>query len=417
VGWLLWALILSPLCWPQDSAQREWSESEVVQRFLALSPHARELRARVNLTVADAVARTVYPNPSFSYSREGAGYNAFFEASQTLPVNGRIRYLREAGAAAVSAADANREAMLWSLRSDLRLEFYRIVSVQERMRTVSASIGDVEQLVRVLRQREEEGEGSRYDRLRAEREVAELRTDFASVRSLTPAAIARVTGYLPEGTIIEQVRGDLRAPSEIPGTEDLVRRAMNARAEYRVGQENIRRYQFEQQAASRLRFPEPQVTAGVKRADVLSGTAPDPFSNVTRTGVAFGVSIPIPVFNTGRYEVARYQAQQEQATAQSVVLSRQIRTEIEGARGVLMMRMDALTGYQREIGLAGGELTRITQVAYQEGEIGILELLDSLRVSRAASLRLIELQASVKEAVIELERAVGEEFQAQEVRP
>jgi outer membrane protein TolC len=342
LGWLFYALILSRPCWPQENAQREWSESDVIQRFLTLSPQARELRARVALTEAEAVTRTVYPNPSFAYSREGAGYNEFFEASQTLPVNGRIRYLRQAGAAAVSEADANREAGLWSLRSDLRLAFYRIVAGQERQRILSASISDVEQLVRILRQREDEGEGSRYDRLRAEREVFELRTDFASVRSITPVAIARLTGYLPEGTIIEQVRGDLRVPSEIPGTEDLIRRATNARAEYRAGQENIRRYQFEQQAASRLRIPEPQVTAGVKRADVISGTGPDPFSNVTRTGVAFGVLIPIPIFNTGRYEVARYQAQQEQANAQSAILSRQIRTEIEGARGVLTTRMDAL---------------------------------------------------------------------------
>jgi outer membrane protein TolC len=58
----------------------------------------------------------------------------------------------------------------------------------------------------------------------------------------------------------------------------------------------------------------------------------------------------------------------------------------------------------------GGELTRITQVAYQEGEIGILELLDSFRVSRTSSLRLLDLQAGVKEAFIELERVVGEEL-------
>jgi len=97
----------------------EWSESQVVERFLTLSPQAQELQARVSLTEAEAKTRTVYPNPTVSYSREGAGYNQFFEASLTLPLNGRTRYLRDAGAAAVSVADANREAALWGLRTDL----------------------------------------------------------------------------------------------------------------------------------------------------------------------------------------------------------------------------------------------------------------------------------------------------------
>src|SRR6185436_7862715 len=114
----LW-IAMSAICFGQN--QEEWSEAQVVERFLTLSPQAKELRARVALTEAEAKTRTVYPNPSASYSREGAGYNEFFEASQTLLLNGRVRYLRDAGTAAVSVADANREAVLWSLRSDLRI--------------------------------------------------------------------------------------------------------------------------------------------------------------------------------------------------------------------------------------------------------------------------------------------------------
>ena len=43
-------------------------------------------------TEAEARTRTIYANPSVAYSREGAGYNAFFEATQTLPVNSHIGY-------------------------------------------------------------------------------------------------------------------------------------------------------------------------------------------------------------------------------------------------------------------------------------------------------------------------------------
>ena len=192
-----------------------------MERFLTLSPQAQELRARISLAEAEAKTRTVYPNPSVSYSREGAGYNEFFEASQTLPLNGRVRYLRDAGAASVSVADANREAALWSLRSDLRLAFYRMVAAQERVRLLSASAGEVEQLIGILRQREQEGEGSRYDRLRAEREIAELRTDVVAANALIAAARARISGFAPEGTQVQSVRGALTVALEPPGVEEL----------------------------------------------------------------------------------------------------------------------------------------------------------------------------------------------------
>jgi cobalt-zinc-cadmium efflux system outer membrane protein len=407
--WVFW-IAVSGVCSAQD--QREWSEAQIVERFLTLSPQARELRARLALTEAEAKARTVYPNPAVSYSREGAGYNEFFEASQTLPLNGRVRYLRDAGSAAVSVADASREAALWSLRSDLRVAFYQMVVAQERVRLLSASGGDVEELIRILRQREQEGEGSRYDRLRAEREIAELRTDVVAANALIAAARGKISGFLPEGTQVQSVQGALAVSLEPPDVETLRARAIDTRADYRVEQKAIIRFKLEEQAARRLRIPDPQVSAGVKRADVTSGGGPNPFSNVTRTGVVFSLSVPLPVFNSGRYEVARYQAEQNQATARAVVLARQIQAEIQGAREVLIIRREALAAYQRELESAGAELTRITRVAYEEGEVGILELLDSLRVSRLASLRLLDLQAGVREAFIELERVVGAEFTA-----
>ena len=414
--WLAWCVVLysaQGIC----RAQAEWSEPQIIELFLAQSPQARELRARVALVEAEGRLRTVYANPSVSFSQEAAGFNQFFEAAQTLPVSGRIRYLREAGAAGVSVADANREALLWSLRTDLRVAFFRMVFAQERIGLLAGRISEVEQLVGILRQRENEGEGSRYDRLRAEREVAELRTDLAAARSITASTRARLAGYLPGGTEVQQVRGELAVPPQVPDLEQVISRALNARADYRAEQKNVARYQIEEQAARRLRIPEPQVAAGVKRADVTSGVGPNPFANVRHTGLAFSVSVPLPILNHGRYEVARYQAEQEQASARIALLSRQIRTEIEGARAVLVLRREALAAYEREIGPAGAELMRITETAYQEGEIGILELLDAFRVNGAANLHRLDLQAGIKEAFIELERVAGEELAGKEVQP
>ena len=344
--WVVWIAVTcvgSAIGYAQEP--EEWSEAQVVERFLTGSPQAQEWRARVSLTEANAKTRTVYPNPTVSYSREGAGYNEFFEASQTLLLNGRTRYLRDAGAASVAVSDANREAALWSLRSDLRVAFYRMLAAQERARLIAASSGEVDQLIQILRRREQEGEGSRYDRLRAERELAELRTDGVAVRGLIAAARARISGFLPESTVVESVRGSLPVTLDPPKLEDLKARAMGARADYRAEQKSLTRYEIEEQAAKRLRLPNPEVSAGVKRADVVSGTGPTPFSDATRTGVVFGVSVPLTIFNNGRYEVARYQAEQQQTKAHAAVLARQIQTEIQGAREVLIIRREALASY------------------------------------------------------------------------
>lgn len=402
------------ICSAQD--QREWTEAQIIERFLTLSPQAQELRARSALTEAEAKTRTVYPNPSLSYSREGVGFNEFFEASQTLPLNGRIRYLREAGAGAVAVTEANREVSLWSLRASLRVAFYQMVLAQERARQLSASASEVEQLLGILRQREQEGEGSRYDRLRVERELGELRTDRVAANALIAVARARISGFLPEGTQVQSVRASLPASFDLPAIEELMTRAIASRADYRVEQKIQTRYKLEEDAARQLRIPDPQISAGVKRADVVSGVGPNPFASAARTGIVFSLSVPLPVFNNGRYEVARYQAEQEQSKARAGVLVRQIETEIQGAREVLSIRREALASYQNQLESAGSELTRITRVAYEEGEVGILELLDSLRVNRLASLRLLDLQAGIREALIELERVVGVELASSEVR-
>ena len=52
----------------------------------------------------------------------------------------------------------------------------------------------------------------------------------------------------------------------------------------------------------------------------------------------------------------------------------------------------------------------IATAGYEEGEFGILELLDAHRVSLSAELRSLDLSASARRAAIELDRAMGREM-------
>ena len=72
---------------------------------------------------------------------------------------------------------------------------------------------------------------------------------------------------------------------------------------------------------------------------------------------------------------------------------------------MLAVRQAALA---QETSGAAEELAQIAEVAYREGEVGILELLDAVRTAARARNRAIDLRLDARLAQIALERAVGD---------
>jgi outer membrane protein, heavy metal efflux system len=382
---------------------QEWTESAVIELFLKQTAYSREARARVAIAQAEARARTLYPNPQLLYSRESAGFTEFFQAEQTLPVSGRLKLLREAGGSSVQATEAEAAFSLWQVRSRLRQAFFRLLASEKREAVYSTGLKDIEDVISVLRERELQGEGSKFDRLRTERERTELLSELALLRSTTALDRAQLMAFLPADLPSPAaVSGELSTPPLTLITADLTTRALAVRQDYRAEQRRLQQYRTEQRAAERLRVPEPTVNAGLKRADVGQQR--------TAHGPLVGVSIPLPIFNKGQAEVARFTAEQERANARLQILSRQIQAAVEGNVEAFRVRSTARDEYQRMLADSGPELVRIATVAYQEGEIDILRLLDTHRLQRQAQLRMIDIDAAVKEAQIEVERVVGEEF-------
>jgi cobalt-zinc-cadmium efflux system outer membrane protein len=378
------------------------TEKEVLERFLEQSPQARELRARVAATKAEFETRSMFPNPNFAYTRESAGFTEFFEAQQTLPISGRLGYIRKAAIAGVGASQAESQFALWGLRSDVRQAFSSLVRAQERAALLKRGVTEIDSVRRILIAREKEGESSKFDRLRAEREAAELRAEQAIAETLIVQARSALLAFLPQGSQSFDATGTLSGPLTVAPAE-LLERALRARGDYRAEEGQIRRFQHEQTAAGRLRFPEPIVSAGLKRADNVRGD--------TDSGPVISLILPLPLFNRGTTEVSRFRAEEDRARARRDTLQQQITAQVDGAYQTLHLRQRAAESYVNELSSAKTELTKIAQIAYEEGEIGILELLDAYRVNRQSSLRLLDLRAAAKEALIELERVVGEEVE------
>jgi cobalt-zinc-cadmium efflux system outer membrane protein len=394
-------LALCTSTYGQSPGEKQWTEQAVLSLFEQQTPIKRETRAAASASVEALRSRTLWPNPIAAYSRETVGFTEFVQGEWQLPISGRLSLARKAMDPARDAVEADGAARIWDLRSSLRLAFYRALAAQRQEELIQGSLREIQQVIDLLAAREREGEGSRYDHLRVERETLDLRADIAISRARARNEKTVLLSYLPADTALPSLSGDVGSQPFATSASDLVAQALLNRADFRTQSSRLAQLGLEQQAADRLRRPEPMITAGMKRTQVAPGQ--------NATGAVIGVSISLPLFNKGQTEVARLSAEQDRIRAQREQLTIQVTATVNGAYDVHAARAAALIAFERETSGADAELLRIVRVGYEEGELGILQLLDAYRLMRQTALRRLELQLAVKESEIELSRAAGME--------
>lgn len=390
--WLACALL-----WSGHVHAQELTDSQLIELIVRDGTQARAIRASVEVTRREQDARTLFPNPGVAYSREGAGFTEFFHVEQPLPIFGTRETLTRAGSAATAAAEAERDARLWQLRSEAQTLVARVLAEQERQEAIQASIREIERIIARLRTREEEGEGSRFDRLRAEQELAEARQISLDAAATVAEARAAIASVLSEGVRVTRVSGSLYVDRTVPELETLQSRASSVRADLRALQSASNRFRLEATAARRARLPAPTVLGGVKRADT---------GDRRESGGLFGINVTVPLFDSGRREAARWIAEQERVDAERMFIAQSVRAQVTAASEVIALRQDAVRAV--DAASPADELARIAEVAYTEGEVGILELLDAHRTAARARVRAIEMRLAARLAQIALERAVGD---------
>ena len=390
------------LCGAATAGGQTLTEAQALARMRAEHPQLTALRLGVRELEADTRERRLLANPTVSYTREDAGTTAddFLLVSQELPVRGRIGLLDRAAQQAVTAAEARADASVVAFETRLRLAFTALLLAQERTRALDSGLSELQRMVDVLLAREREGEGSRFDRLRAEREVADIETDLEAAEIERLSAQARLAAFFAPGTDPAGLRAGgklLDAPRRVdPGT--LVQRALTTRADYRALELSAEQWGTERRAAERLRYPGAEINAGLKRTGA---------DRARESGYAVTATMVVPLFNRGQAQVARAAAARARVDAERQALRGTIESEVRAAQVAAARYRDLADRYRATSVEPAAELVAIADAAYEEGEYGILELLDAHRVTLGAQLRLLELSAAARGAGIELDRVIG----------
>ena len=227
-------------------------------------------------------------------------------------------------------------------------------------------------------------------------------------RAARAQAQGRLAGYLGEGILPQSLVADgplaLKGtvpPPTPPSVEELVERALLNRADYQATELEIAQFQAEREAAHRLRIPMPTVTGGLKRSGI------DDFSS---NGYQFSLDLSLPLFSHGQSGEALANARAVQAEATAASLRLRIAAEVRSAHAVLSLHQERAERYRLAATEIAEPLVAIGRVGYEDGEMGILELLDAVRQSLGAQLRALDLTASARGAAIDLDRVTGTEL-------
>ena len=382
-------------------AQTVLSEADAIAKLSTDSPRVRAIRSGIELARADVLTASRWPNPRLYIGREAvAGVSeTITTVLQPLPITGQRRFEMQAASALVDATSFRADDAMRRARADLRLAYADLVTAQTRERELTAARDRLQELAGILTTREREGDAAGFDRLRAEREVLDVEADRVLAAADRARAQGRLAGFF--ATAIDPaslVAADrVIAVRDVPPVDALVDQSERTRGELLALNREIDSARFAERAADRRRVPEPELIGGTKTSTFAGGDV----------GSVLSVQAVLPLFDRGRVERARAQARASQASARIEALRLSYRGDIAAWRGAALERRAAADRYRASAVASASDVERIARVSYESGERGILELLDAYRTSASARVRQVALDASAREAEIELEFVSG----------
>jgi cobalt-zinc-cadmium efflux system outer membrane protein len=353
---------------------------------------------------AELRVETRVANPSVAYQVEDAAgvRDQFLTFQQELPITGRRGLLNDRAELAASAAAIDAQGDLRSEVYALKIAFHDVLYRERALETLHDSGEFLQRTVEILEQRENEGEGSGYDVLRTEQDLAELRITVAEARAALANSRAHFGSFFDRDLGMDKARleGDLNPSRPIPDVRQATEAALNQRLDLRSLSVEGESLELERKAARRRRFPEPVLTAGWKRVEALG---------LSDTGYIAALSVPLPIFSRGSLESARATAEAERIELDREILTRRIRAEVQSALARDQAARQAAEQYGDNVVHRAIELDRIARLRYDEGESGILELLDAHRTSLTMQLRALDARYRAKIAEIDLNQVIGNE--------
>ncbi|MEZ5360775.1 MAG: TolC family protein [Bryobacterales bacterium] len=365
------------------------SLEQALERAERNHPRLREAAAQQAITEFAIETARAYPNPILdtTLAHQSArmlgvptGAYQYYIFSQKLDLPSVRRPRIQAAELGSESSEFARQETRLAVRTAVRHSFYESLRWRSTVDLARQSLEFIEELRRRIGVQVDVGEAGRLELIRAEAEVATARSvvNRAQLEYLTAISRLRAAMGADDHAVLEP-SGQVQDPAPLPPLSELLEEVSRQYPSLAQAETEVRRAESKLQTQIALRKPQPSVRFEYEQL---------PDSRLYRFGVAF----PVPLWNRREGPIAEARATVDRAEATVDRRLIEIRAALENAYGRYQIAGQQIEALEGGVLREAEEAVRSSQVAYQLGERGIVDVLDAQRVLRTVRLDFLNAQ-------------------------
>lgn len=372
------------------------------------------LRERQNLAIARAAIVTAsrIPNPDLNVVSESYplfekqqpsflnGQEATITIGQTIETAGKRRKRSAVARQDLSVTEASFADVLRQLRLELANRFYSVARAKSNQTLAREVLEQFDVVLRLNEARYKQGEisGLEFARLQTERarffgEAIEADLQLSNGK----AALRELLGVPAAAGDIDVVTEQSEPQTVNVQLPEMFSSAQQSRADLLAQRARVERERRNLSLQKALSMPDVKPLFGYKRDFGLNT-------------VAFGVSLPVPLFNRNQGGISSARAQVEQQSYELQRVDLLVQREVEQAYQSLQAQQQRLQALQGSSVPSARRARDIAQTAFRVGALSLIEFLDAERSYRDTLRSYNDARYQFEISRFALQAAVGKEL-------
>jgi cobalt-zinc-cadmium efflux system outer membrane protein len=378
-------------------APQTLSVTDALARAAEASPAAVAARTARPIDVGGLAVARQRPNPDFGFEYDKETPHWAFVGTVPIEISGKRQRRIDVANATLAVTDAEMSRIIADLRADVRRAYFTAVAANRRI-TIAQELEALATRARdAAQERFQTGAAPRLEALQAGLAVAQAQNEVTVARGEATAARAELNALLAYPADAAPSLADPLESGPPLSLDAATQQTIASNAELNVLQKRIDEARARAGLARALRHPDPSVMGA------LTYDAPGEFT----TGWRLGANIALPVFTTGKADVAVADATVVRAEADRSARLAEITGAVAAALARATAARQTLDRYTGELLPASQQIEQMADESYRAGQTGLPAYLQAVQAAREVRTRALQAGLDYQRALADLERAMG----------